>query len=170
MPYKVARRKLAFAFTGALMASGVLATTALAAPTGSITLGPRISTGQLTAQFNSSSDVYDPQYGFGLSWFPYATLAAPGEPCIASSSAVSYVGPISNGPDFQSSGTEAFDADAGTLCLSVVAGPTTSWLAQRSRLRPRLRPRPRPRPRLLPRLRLPPRLRDRPPRRTCRGR
>ena len=65
--------------TGALVASGLLASSALAAPTGSITIGPRISTGQLTAQFYSTSDQYDPTYGYGLSWFPNATLAAPGE-------------------------------------------------------------------------------------------
>jgi hypothetical protein len=77
--HQVAKRKVALAVTGALVASGLLASSALAAPTGSITIGPRISTGQLTAQFYSTSDQYDPTYGYGLSWFPNATLAAPGE-------------------------------------------------------------------------------------------
>ena len=79
MLHQVAKRKVALAVTGALVASGLLASSALAAPTGSITIGPRISTGQLTAQFYSTSDQYDPTYGYGLSWFPNATLAAPGE-------------------------------------------------------------------------------------------
>ena len=114
-------RRLGLAVTGVLLASGLLASSALAAPTGSITIGPRISTGQLTAQFYSTSDLYDSEYGYEQSWFPYATLAAPGEQCIASSSAVEYVGPVSYGMGWQRSAMEAFYADAGTLCLWVSA-------------------------------------------------
>jgi hypothetical protein len=49
-------RRLALAGSRALVASAVLANSALAAPTGTITIGRRISTGQLTAQFSTTSD------------------------------------------------------------------------------------------------------------------
>ena len=116
--HHVAKRNLALAVTGALIASGLLASSALAAPTGSITIGPRTSTGQLTAQFYSTSDLYDPTHGYGTPWFPHATLAAPGRQCIAGSS-IKYIGEIVYGPGSQRSGNEAFLADAGTLCLWV---------------------------------------------------
>jgi hypothetical protein len=119
---RVPLRRLALAVTGALFGCGLLASSALAAPTGSITIGLRINTGQSTAQFYSTSDLYDPEYGYALSWFPHATLAAPGEQCIAGSSAVKYVGSSTSGPGWQRSGTEAFYADAGTICLWVYAG------------------------------------------------
>jgi hypothetical protein len=48
---------------GAVLASGLLASRGLASPTGSITVGPRISTGQLTAQFPATSDLSDPTAG-----------------------------------------------------------------------------------------------------------
>ena len=94
---RVPFRKLAVAVTGALLATGLLASSALASPTGSITFGPRISTGQLTAEFYSTFDLYDHDLGYWPSWFPFATLAAPDEQCIASSSAVMYVGPVVDG-------------------------------------------------------------------------
>ena len=116
---RVPFRRLALAVTGALLATGLLASSALASPTGSITFGPRISTGQLTAEFYTDSDLYDWDLDYELAWFPYATLAAPGEQCIASSSAVMYVGPVSHSMGYHQSGMEAFYADAGTLCLWV---------------------------------------------------
>jgi hypothetical protein len=93
--------------------------TAMASPSGTITLGGRISTGQLTASFYSTSDVVA-SYGWAY-WFPYATRAAPGEPCIAGSSAVVYTGEVQQG-GWQNSGTQAIYADAGTtICLWVDA-------------------------------------------------
>jgi hypothetical protein len=91
---------------------------AMASPTGTITVGGRISTGQLTGDFYSASDVVA-SYGWAY-WYPSATLAAPGEPCVAGSSNVVYVGEVLAG-GWQRSGTQAFYADAGTLCLWVHA-------------------------------------------------
>jgi len=115
----IAKRKLALAVTGALIASGLLTSSALAAPTGSITIGPRLSTGQLTAQFYTTSDLTDPTYGFDSPWFPKATLAAPGEQCVGSSLALTYVGNSMKYKGSQQSDQKAFYADAGTLCLWV---------------------------------------------------
>jgi hypothetical protein len=112
-------KRVVVALVAALAITASSAAAADAAPTGSIAVGSRISTGQLIATFQTSSDLFDPQFGFGLSWFPYATLAAPGEPCVAGSSSVIYVGNVI-GPGSQQA-TEAVDADAGTLCLWVNA-------------------------------------------------
>jgi hypothetical protein len=143
---RVPFRRLALAGVGAVLASGLLASSALASPTGSITVGPRISTGQLTAQFSATSDLVDDSgFGFERSWFAKATLAAPGESCIASSSAVKYVGRFMDGPGSDNSDTEAFYADAGTLCLWVSAGDD-NYLVATAAVAPEPAPAPAPTP------------------------
>jgi hypothetical protein len=119
---------------------------ASAAPTGSITVGGRISTGQLTGNFLTTSDVVA-DYG-GVAWFPYSTLAAPGEPCIASSSDVVYVGDFMTGPGSQNSGTTAFYADTGMLCLWVHAN--ADYLVATAPVPPKPAPTPPPAPQPVP--------------------
>ena len=125
---RVPFRTLALAVTGALLATGLLASSALASPTGSITFGPRISTGQLTAEFYSTFDLYDHDLGYWPSWFPFATLAAPDEQCIASSSAVMYVGPVvdGNGWGWRESGMEAFYSERRRCACGCTAVATTT--------------------------------------------
>jgi hypothetical protein len=130
----------------AVLASLVVPSVASAAPTGSITVGGRISTGQSTGNFYTTSDVVA-DYG-GVAWFPYATLAAPGEPCIASSSNVVYVGDFMSGPGWQNSGTTAFYADTGTLCLWVDAN--LDYLVATVTVSPQPAPTPTPSPRPAP--------------------
>jgi hypothetical protein len=99
----------------AVLSAGVAA----AGPTGTITVGGWISTGQLTAQFYSTSG-----HGGRLRRGVVVSVREAGRARRAVHRLVErgqYVGEFMNGPGWQRSALEAFYADPGVLCLWVSA-------------------------------------------------